>query len=628
MTAKRNKATIPEGTYSEQASFLINKYNLITAEEEETQVTSRLAEAQSEYHKALGKLNVEEEKSNDLLSKRQALKKKLFGDNDPTKTSTTNTITTVTDDGCDAACQKKREADRKARELQIKKDAQALAIFKLSENIKSNQAILDNDKSTYVERLKASEDLKEAQFKLIKAREVYELESAKTKDGVELIQLKAVERIEKAKSDSLKRVTKITEKELDKQAKLRKEHEKELQKAVDKLSQNDLNDLNKKYLETNLTIEEYEKEKVKIKRKYAKQILLDKIKYIELELKAENLNKDVQVKLAQELYNLKSALLQQEADDFKKTQEEKSKAQKEREQVLKDSFTRLAEEIGLSGESIQAVFDLLDNKFETTAEKMEAFGQIAVGVFQAVIQASNDNLQNQIENLEIERESVLENEQLSAEQKEMINDKFARRKAKLEEKQAKNEKALALFSAIINTAAAIVKVLPNYVEAAIVAALGLVQIAAISAQKAPTSKFATGTQNAPEGWAQVDEQGAEIHTDKYGNIKDLGSDKGTRYKYLNKGDKIFTASQTKDIKQGLFSDSIMQSVMMNGLKVGSAPIIINQDKGITKDDVETAFNNALKKQPKHLTVIDKHGISQFYKNQSTTIKLLNNPYGL
>ena len=63
----------------------------------------------------------------------------------------------------------------------------------------------------------------------------------------------------------------------------------------------------------------------------------------------------------------------------------------------------------------------------------------------------------------------------------------------------------------------------------------------------PIPQFAVGTQNAPEGLAWTDERGAELHTDSKGNIKDYGSNKGARLKKLSKGDKIYTASQTKKI---------------------------------------------------------------------------------
>jgi len=59
--------------------------------------------------------------------------------------------------------------------------------------------------------------------------------------------------------------------------------------------------------------------------------------------------------------------------------------------------------------------------------------------------------------------------------------------------------------------------------------------------------FAKGTDNAPGGLAVVDEQGAEIITDKHGRIKDVGSNKGARFTMLDKGDKVITAQKTAKI---------------------------------------------------------------------------------
>ena len=81
------------------------------------------------------------------------------------------------------------------------------------------------------------------------------------------------------------------------------------------------------------------------------------------------------------------------------------------------------------------------------------------------------------------------------------------------------------------------------IAAGIVLGVGAVQAAFVASQ--PLPKFATGTMNAPETLVYTDEYGAELHTDKKGNIKDFGSSKGARIKYLEKGDKIYTASKTK-----------------------------------------------------------------------------------
>jgi hypothetical protein len=73
------------------------------------------------------------------------------------------------------------------------------------------------------------------------------------------------------------------------------------------------------------------------------------------------------------------------------------------------------------------------------------------------------------------------------------------------------------------------------------------------------SAFEGGTDNAPEGWALVDEKRPEVHTDKDGNVKTFGSDK-PNYRYLEKGDKIvkshedfFSRNNEEEINRAVFN---------------------------------------------------------------------------
>jgi DNA repair exonuclease SbcCD ATPase subunit len=73
--------------------------------------------------------------------------------------------------------------------------------------------------------------------------------------------------------------------------------------------------------------------------------------------------------------------------------------------------------------------------------------------------------------------------------------------------------------------------------------------AAITAMFASFKGFEKGTDNAPRGLAFVDEAGAEIHTDKHGNIKSLGHDGGARLQWLDAGDKIIPHQKSMAILQ-------------------------------------------------------------------------------
>jgi hypothetical protein len=61
--------------------------------------------------------------------------------------------------------------------------------------------------------------------------------------------------------------------------------------------------------------------------------------------------------------------------------------------------------------------------------------------------------------------------------------------------------------------------------------------------------FAEGTENAPKGAAFVDEEGAEIITDRYGKVKEIGTNSGPRLVNLSAGDKVKTAEETQKIMQ-------------------------------------------------------------------------------
>jgi len=94
-----------------------------------------------------------------------------------------------------------------------------------------------------------------------------------------------------------------------------------------------------------------------------------------------------------------------------------------------------------------------------------------------------------------------------------IEKKYEKEATKLKQKQAKQDKAQALFSAIIKTAQAVLAGLAfgpplGYVFAALNAVLGAVQIGVIAAQ--PIPQFWKGTDSAPDGLISVAEKGQEM----------------------------------------------------------------------------------------------------------------------
>lgn len=114
-------------------------------------------------------------------------------------------------------------------------------------------------------------------------------------------------------------------------------------------------------------------------------------------------------------------------------------------------------------------------------------------------------------------------------------------------------------------------------------ALGAAQIAMVSAQEIP--QFWKGTDNAPEGFAWTQEKGAEVITDKNGNVKTLGNNKGAQLTYLNQGDKVYKSHE----------DYINRELAKNGIMMmGSSISNYSENKSLSKDD----FNNGISKLAK------------------------------
>jgi TP901 family phage tail tape measure protein len=108
------------------------------------------------------------------------------------------------------------------------------------------------------------------------------------------------------------------------------------------------------------------------------------------------------------------------------------------------------------------------------------------------------------------------------------------------------------------------------------------------------SGFWTGTENAPEGLAWTQEKGAEIITDKHGNIKSLGSDKGAQLTYLQRGDKVKNATETANIFKAfdeLENVRTMPKIDMNG----------NSYDLLTLGSKLDRIEQAIKSQPQSVT---------------------------
>lgn len=238
---------------------------------------------------------------------------------------------------------------------------------------------------------------------------------------------------------------------------------------------------------------------------------------------------------------------------------------------------------------------------EKWAASMAIIGSVTKDAMNMMQESSNRYFENQFNQLEKEKEVALKYAGENKAGQEAIEAQYTERKKQLQRQRAKQEKQMAIFNAVINIAqgvtAALAQAPPySFILAALVGALGAVQIASIASQ--PLPQFWKGTDNAPEGWAIVDELRPEVHTDKHGNIKSTGSKSGANLRYLESGDKIYKSHDA------FFREMNSQIMFGGGMSVEK-----HNEISIDYDRLDKMFaNNIAKMEQKHIT-IDKRGFN-------------------
>ena len=130
---------------------------------------------------------------------------------------------------------------------------------------------------------------------------------------------------------------------------------------------------------------------------------------------------------------------------------------------------------------------------EITMSTLDTISNV-VGQFDAIAQQRHENKMQSIDNEQTKEMELLKSKGLSEEEyekKKLAIDAKYEKKRKIEKtKAAKREKKMAIFQAVINTAAGIAKAIPNPYLMAFAGIMGAAQIAAISAAPIPMAKGA------------------------------------------------------------------------------------------------------------------------------------------
>lgn len=265
--------------------------------------------------------------------------------------------------------------------------------------------------------------------------------------------------------------------------------------------ENELSSLTDRYTKGLIDKDRYEDEKLKIQQKYAIKQAELAVEVAKLQIGTGDLSKDDEMALKEKMAKAEIALAKLVADGNISEMEREDDARKKKLKNWEDG-------LAMVGDALNAFADLGSAIYDRKIEEVE-------GEQDANQEAGDAEIERitRLEEIGAITKEEAEARKRAAEQKTSEKDKeLAKKKADLQTKQAKMDKANAIAQCIIQTALAAIKVwgqtgIGGIALAPIVLALGAIQLATIIAQ--PIPKYAKGTKNHPGGLAVVGDGGRE-----------------------------------------------------------------------------------------------------------------------
>lgn len=375
---------------------------------------------------------------------------------------------------------------------------------------------------------------------------------------------------------------------------------------------------------------DFEIAKLSIAEKYGKErIALEK-----LQLKSIGIDKPKEDKTLEGSSKKAIETLEQQQEAIAKTKEYMEELKKATNEWLGSFSSDFLQNSGFG--SLETFFDGSFDKLLAGAETVEekfavtfnAIAESAQEAFNFISNASQANFDAEYSRLESQKEIALQFAGDSAAARAKIEEDAEAKKKEIANREFKAKQKQAIFNIAIDTAQAIVSTYAQVPKvdfgvsattlALIIGGIGAAQIAMVAAQKVP--QYWKGTDNAPAGLAYTNERGAEIHTDRLGNIKDLGDNKGARLTMMEAGDKVYTAEQSKML---LFNDDLNYMLKSSGVSLNAK---INQTNGMTAQEMDYVIGKHFAKIQTNHTSFDKNGIRQWSeRNGNKTI--INNARG-
>lgn len=327
----------------------------------------------------------------------------------------------------------------------------------------------------------------------------------------------------------------------------------------------DLKELEKLHAKKLVSDEEYEKKKADITERYSIDTAKAAVDSLEEQISVENLSQDDREKLAEQLQKAKADLANAEADAeiaaIKRVQDEEEDSYKKR---MKNAQRWM----DVASDAIGAIGNLMSTLYERDIEKIEDEQEANEEAYNADV----ERIEALAESGAISEEEAEARKRAAEAETSRKNEELEKKKVQLQQKQAKWQKGVDIAQAGIATALAITRALPNLVLAAIVGAMGAVQIATIAATPIPAYK--EGTKNGGHiGGLAIVGDGGKREVVVYGGKSWVTPDVPTVVD-LPKGAEVFP-----DISE--FNENVrMNTIYDSGI---SSPVVVNDYSELSRE---------------------------------------------
>lgn len=370
----------------------------------------------------------------------------------------------------------------------------------LQETADAQKEIVDNDKATYEDRVKALDIYYDKQAEIIRNGLEYDLKNS-TKNEAEkklLVEKARVDQqnLEKKRQSDL---TKLETNEMKKRTETIVKGLQNQQSAEEKQLQinqtKELIALAERYNQGEISTKEYEKERLNITKKYEKEIFDVQISIL-MEI-AKNLPEEERLKAFQEIELKRLEFAKKMADEEVSTNKNKNDKIKAQEEELKNARKQLLNDTYSAMKSItNSMFERRIQNIDSEIEKIEEQKNAEI---EAITQSGLSNEEMEARKMAIEARAAAQ------------TDRLEKQKKKTQKQQAITQKATALMEVAVDTAKGVAKAVAEspltfgMPWSAFVAATGALQAAVIAAQ--PIPKYAKGTEDHPGGLAIVGDGG-------------------------------------------------------------------------------------------------------------------------